>query len=74
MNAGQPVDLTPYGATGAQYTNTDGDNNKANFRFRHTGDTQCNALMLDGHVQTFTYSKSSKTSDLLRKNINVTPP
>jgi len=73
MNAGQPVDLTPYGGTGAQYTNVDGNNNRGNIRFRHMRDTQSNALMLDGHVETFSYNKSTKTSDLLRKNINVTP-
>jgi prepilin-type processing-associated H-X9-DG protein len=73
MNAGQPVDLTPYGGTGTANINTDGDNNKANFRFRHMRDTQLNALMLDGHVETFNYNKTNKTCDLLRKNINVNP-
>jgi hypothetical protein len=29
--------------------------------------------MLDGHVETFKYDKNRQTSDLLRKNIFVTP-
>lgn len=73
MNAGQPVDLTPYAATGVQNINTDGNNNKANLRFRHGRDTQLNALMMDGHVETFNYKKSTQTCDMLRKNINVNP-
>ena len=36
-------------------------------------ETQCNALMMDGHVQTFDYKKSDKTCDMLRQNITVTP-
>ena len=74
INGGQPIDLTPYAGTGVQYTNTDGDKNLGNIRFRHTRDTQCNALMLDGHVQTFNYNKNTRTCDLLRKNVNVPPP
>jgi prepilin-type processing-associated H-X9-DG protein len=73
MNAGQPIELTPYNGTGNQYINTDGNNNKANVRFRHAHDTQANALMVDGHVETFNYKKSTQTTDMLRKNINVNP-
>jgi hypothetical protein len=28
-------------------------------------------LMLDGHVQAFHYSKTSRTTDLLQLNINI---
>ena len=76
VNGGQPVDLTPKRKTGfgpPQDINTDGDNNIGNIRFRHNKDSIANALMLDGHVQTFRYNKTSKTSDLLRKNVYVNP-
>jgi len=76
VDGGQPVDLTPKRKTGfgpSQDINTDGDNNIGNIRFRHNKDTVANVLMLDGHVQTFRYNKSTKTTDLLRRNVYVTP-
>ena len=48
-------------------TNSDSAGNPGNIRFRHLNNTKANALMLDGHVQTFTYNKITKTSDLLRR-------
>ncbi|CAN5522219.1 hypothetical protein BH09PLA1_BH09PLA1_35070 [soil metagenome] len=68
---GAPVDLSASSGN-VKDINTDGDNNKGNVRFRHAGDTQMNALMLDGHVEAFKYNKQGYTSDLLRKNIFVT--
>jgi len=53
--------------------NTDGDNNKGNIRFRHSGDTQANCLMLDGHAEAFKYSKQTHTTDMTKKNIYVNP-
>jgi prepilin-type processing-associated H-X9-DG protein len=52
--------------------------NGSNVRFRHVNNTVCNALMADGHVETFTYNKRLKPTDakvtsLLRRNINVNP-
>jgi prepilin-type processing-associated H-X9-DG protein len=44
-----------------------------NIRFRHIGNTQCNVLMCDGHVQVFNYNARTDTTDMLRKNINVNP-
>jgi len=83
INAGQPVDILPSDGSGnAAYANTDtqqfciaigapaGD---GNIRFRHMGNTQLNALMVDGHVQSFTYNPRSRQTDMLRSNINVNP-
>ena len=52
--------------------------NASNVRFRHVNNTVCNALMVDGHVQSFTYNPRLKPTDpkvtsLLRRNINVNP-
>jgi prepilin-type N-terminal cleavage/methylation domain-containing protein/prepilin-type processing-associated H-X9-DG protein len=73
INSGQSIDLTPYGGGSAANINHDGGNNLGNIRFRHSGDKTANVLMLDGHVQTFTYKKSAQTTDLLRKNVYVDP-
>jgi prepilin-type N-terminal cleavage/methylation domain-containing protein/prepilin-type processing-associated H-X9-DG protein len=77
INAGQPINLKS-GNQQVAFTapadyNQDDAANWANIRFRHAGNTQANALMLDGHVQTFTYNKTSQSTDLLRGNINVNP-
>jgi prepilin-type processing-associated H-X9-DG protein len=80
INAGQPIDVQP--SDGSPYdslANTDSDynsgyySNSGNVRFRHMGNTQLNALMVDGHVQVFNYKSRTKTTDLLRGNINVNP-
>jgi len=52
--------------------------NGSNVRFRHVNNTVCNALMADGHVESFTYNKrlgpsDPKVTSLLRKNVNVNP-
>jgi prepilin-type processing-associated H-X9-DG protein len=76
INAGQPVDIQAVdGPTYDPYANTDTAANSplGNIRFRHMGNTQCNALMVDGHVQTFNYNSRSRQTDLLRSNINVNP-
>jgi prepilin-type N-terminal cleavage/methylation domain-containing protein/prepilin-type processing-associated H-X9-DG protein len=70
IDGGQPVDMTP-NSLNVAYTNQDGDNNQGNIRFRHTNNTQANALMLDGHVQVFNFNKNTRVTDLLRKNIYV---
>lgn len=58
------------------YVNTDTDRNPHNFRFRHRKDTALNALMLDGHVETFTFDKRKplnhpNVTNLKRKNVYV---
>ena len=63
--------------------NADTAANWGNIRFRHMGNKAANALMLDGHVETYHYTAMpggttvsgqtvyGVTTDLLRKNINV---
>jgi prepilin-type N-terminal cleavage/methylation domain-containing protein/prepilin-type processing-associated H-X9-DG protein len=70
MSPGDPVDMTPFSFQPGD-TNKDGTNNAGNIRFRHTGDTQANALMMDGHTATFNYNKNTRKTDLLRGNIYV---
>jgi prepilin-type processing-associated H-X9-DG protein/prepilin-type N-terminal cleavage/methylation domain-containing protein len=75
-NAGQPINLLSGNQQVTPTTadiNQDDQANWANVRFRHSGNTQANVLMLDGHVQTFTYNKVTQSTDLLRGNINVNP-
>lgn len=60
----------------AQYVNTDSDQNPLNFRFRHFRDTSMNALMIDGHVESFRFDKRKPLNDpnvttLLRRNVYV---
>ena len=60
----------------SQWMNTDSDQNRYNFRFRHYKDTGLNALMVDGHVEAFQYKKGRNANDpnittLKRKNIYV---
>jgi prepilin-type N-terminal cleavage/methylation domain-containing protein/prepilin-type processing-associated H-X9-DG protein len=52
-------------------TNKDNANNIFNIRFRHMGDTKANALMVDGHVESFSYNAKTHKTDLLNKNIFV---
>jgi prepilin-type processing-associated H-X9-DG protein len=58
--------------------NTGTHTNELNIRFRHISDTTANALMADGHVESFKYDKSKAPNDphvttLLKKNIYVNP-
>jgi prepilin-type N-terminal cleavage/methylation domain-containing protein/prepilin-type processing-associated H-X9-DG protein len=83
LNPGQPVWLPPQDQpaflnnksnvdtpTNCNYGNPSGS---GTIRFRHMGDTECNCLMVDGHVQVFNYNARTKNTDLLRSNINVNP-
>lgn len=70
LDPGQAVDLSADGGT-VNDINKDGSKNPGNFRFRHMAETKMNALMVDGHVQSFTYNKLNRTSDILRRNIFV---
>jgi prepilin-type N-terminal cleavage/methylation domain-containing protein/prepilin-type processing-associated H-X9-DG protein len=67
-----PAILTNYNNSIADI-NKDDATNGFNIRFRHMGDTKANALMVDGHVETFTYNPKTHQSDLLDKNIFVNP-
>jgi prepilin-type processing-associated H-X9-DG protein len=87
------IDMTPQNApSGAKPApNTDYvidsadvlvDSNKGNtltIRFRHMNNTVANVLMVDGHVEQFTYNPRlppthRKVTDFKRKNIHVNPP
>jgi prepilin-type N-terminal cleavage/methylation domain-containing protein/prepilin-type processing-associated H-X9-DG protein len=45
--------------------------NARNVRFRHMRDTTANALMIDGHVESFTFNPKNQNTSLLCKNIFV---
>jgi prepilin-type processing-associated H-X9-DG protein/prepilin-type N-terminal cleavage/methylation domain-containing protein len=76
-NQGTPVSLScanipPNGATfAAQLYNTDTIQNWGNIRFRHGSNNQANALMVDGHVQSFNYNSVTHSTDMLASNVNV---
>jgi prepilin-type processing-associated H-X9-DG protein len=53
------------------FVNTDTDRWGGNVRFRHNRDTTLNALMLDGHVESFKFNKQKQTTDLLRRNVYI---
>jgi prepilin-type N-terminal cleavage/methylation domain-containing protein/prepilin-type processing-associated H-X9-DG protein len=81
-NPGLPISTCPgYESDGYDSTNTpltvynsDTPQNWGNIRFRHAGNTQANALMMDGHVQAFNYNPHNQQTDMLESNINVNPP
>ena len=73
VTGGQPIRLTPNSGS-ANDLNLDSPGNPGNIRFRHVSNTRANALMMDGHVQTFIYNKNSKSTDMLRSNVCVSPP
>jgi prepilin-type N-terminal cleavage/methylation domain-containing protein/prepilin-type processing-associated H-X9-DG protein len=73
-NQGLPISIiggneTPPATT--QDYNADTPGNWGNIRFRHGRNNQANALMVDGHVQTFNYNPNNQTTDMLESNINV---
>jgi prepilin-type processing-associated H-X9-DG protein len=76
-NGGTPQ-LPPYTAAQLAIMNTDDTNlaapqNPFNIRFRHLSNTTANALMLDGHVETYTFNPKDGTTSLLFKNFMVNP-
>jgi len=73
INAGDPISLVPFPSGDVVFTNTDADKNYGNIRFRHMKNSQANALMIDGHVASFTLS-SSLIPNMVRGNIGVNPP
>ena len=80
--ADQSIDMTPRaGGTPSSLDNTNRDNpqNVGTIRFRHMKDTIANALMADGHAESFTYNPKRAPNDptvtsFLRKNIYVNRP
>jgi prepilin-type N-terminal cleavage/methylation domain-containing protein/prepilin-type processing-associated H-X9-DG protein len=82
--ADAPVDLTPMDGSGAtpprSFVNKDVDGNDRNFRFRHGRNDTMNAMFGDGHVGSFTTSKSQLAAtpplggDLKLSNIYLDRP
>jgi prepilin-type N-terminal cleavage/methylation domain-containing protein/prepilin-type processing-associated H-X9-DG protein len=70
LAATDSIDLTPSGAGGI--VNSDAQLNPQNIRFRHLNNRVCNVLMVDFHVESFTWTPTGGT-DLKRANINVNP-
>jgi len=75
---GGATQFPPYPASELAVMNTDDANpnslqNPFNIRFRHLGNTTANALMVDGHVETYTYNSNTGVTSLLFKNIMVNP-
>ncbi len=77
-NADTPVDMTPTADPGNQpIVNADGLSNVANLRFRHMGNSKLNALMMDGHVESFNFKKGramNDSTDMKLRNICVPIP
>lgn len=72
INGNTPVDLTPQvGAVSPSDFNADTPANWGNIRFRHLEDSSANVLMVDGHVESFSYNPKTHQPSLLRKNIGV---
>jgi len=73
------VSMRPIAGVGtAGPPNSDGGGNVQNIRFRHMKDAKANALMVDGHVETFTYNPKKavddkSVTDFKRKNLYVNP-
>jgi prepilin-type processing-associated H-X9-DG protein len=72
-----PISMSPHGGAKRDF-NKDNANNDYNIRFRHMRDTQANALMVDGHVESFALN-NRKVSDMFHAtdmkelNIGVNP-
>jgi prepilin-type N-terminal cleavage/methylation domain-containing protein/prepilin-type processing-associated H-X9-DG protein len=73
------VSMRPIAGSGtAGPPNSDSTGNIQNIRFRHMKETRANVLMVDGHVESFTYNPKKavddKTvTDFKRKNVYVNP-
>jgi prepilin-type N-terminal cleavage/methylation domain-containing protein/prepilin-type processing-associated H-X9-DG protein len=75
VKAGDSINMTPASGNPAD-SNTDSVGNWQTIRFRHRNNTLANALMVDGHVESFTYDPRKKPNDPLvttmtRKNVYV---
>ena len=80
-NPNHSVNLTPlnFQPTQTQFVNKDVLQNARNIRFRHMRDTVANALMVDGHCESFTYNPRRAPNDptvssFLRRNLCVNRP
>jgi len=72
------IDMTAAGSFLPPFVNADVIQNYGTIRFRHMKDTSANALMVDGHVESFRLDPKKASSDpqktsFLRKNVYVNP-
>ena len=72
------IDMTPQNGYPAVKPNSDTTGNSMTIRFRHQKNTRANALMVDGHVETFTFNprkppNDPSVSDFKRRNLYVNP-
>ncbi len=78
QNADTPVNMTAYAVNNPRpIVNGDFSSNPANIRFRHSGDTRANALMVDGHVQVFSFDKRkpvTAATDMTLRNVSCPIP
>lgn len=70
LQPGTSISLKPPSSAATADLNRDTDGNWKNIRFRHIGNFRANALMADGHVETFLMRDISNSS-LLRRNVYV---
>lgn len=74
QNLDTPLDMTANITTAVP--NSDSSGNTGNIRFRHGGDTRANALMMDGHVESFSFDKrkpKEAATDMRLRNVCVSP-
>jgi prepilin-type processing-associated H-X9-DG protein len=72
------IDMTPQNGYPNVKPNTDLEANTMTIRFRHQKDTKANVLMVDGHVETFTFDAKKppndpNVSDFKRRHVYVNP-
>jgi prepilin-type N-terminal cleavage/methylation domain-containing protein/prepilin-type processing-associated H-X9-DG protein len=78
-SADDSVSMQAIGVSGkTSRPNTDTSENIQNIRFRHMKDTRANVLMVDGHVESFTYNpkkdvNDKNVTDFKRRNLYVNP-
>jgi prepilin-type N-terminal cleavage/methylation domain-containing protein/prepilin-type processing-associated H-X9-DG protein len=64
-SADDSIDMTPQNNAAITPPNSDTPDNTMTIRFRHQKDTKANVMMVDGHVETFNYSKKRPPNDKL---------
>jgi prepilin-type N-terminal cleavage/methylation domain-containing protein/prepilin-type processing-associated H-X9-DG protein len=78
-NPDDSIDMTCMNQPLNKFVNQDVFRNPRNVRFRHSRDTVANALMVDGHVENFTYDPKKSSNDktvtnFKRRNLYVNRP
>ena len=79
MSPDDSVDMTVLNQPVNKFVNLDHPMNPRNIRFRHRKNTVANALMVDGHVESFEFnprkaSNNKTVTNFKRKNLYVNKP